>query len=79
MNLFAFDMDDHRFMIAADFWIYVATWIPLTLFTYMAYRVMKATHRERKELALTPVTGSRSKFWFKRLRNPTQYQPDTEL
>ena len=35
MNLFVFNQSTNRIMISQDFWIYVATWIPLTLFTFL--------------------------------------------
>ena len=37
MNFFVFDTDSRTISIANDFWIFVATWLPLTLLTVAIY------------------------------------------
>ena len=39
MNLFMFDQHSKRIVMAENFWIYAATWIPLTLLTIFVYGV----------------------------------------
>ena len=40
MNFFAFNQRTARLVIAEDFWIYVATWLPLTTLTFLGYVIM---------------------------------------
>lgn len=40
MNFFAFNERTARLVIAEDFWIYVATWLPLTMLTFLGYVIM---------------------------------------
>lgn len=37
MNFFVFDTDARQIVIAHDFWIFIATWLPLTLATGLIY------------------------------------------
>ncbi|PYI20671.1 hypothetical protein BO99DRAFT_456176 [Aspergillus violaceofuscus CBS 115571] len=37
MNFFVFDTDARQIVIAHDFWIFIATWLPLTLATGLVY------------------------------------------
>ncbi|MCJ1457002.1 hypothetical protein MMC28_007368 [Mycoblastus sanguinarius] len=49
MNLFAFDQATRRFVIAKDFWIYIVTWIPLTLLTFLGYGLLVLRHKPPQE------------------------------
>lgn len=37
MNFFVFDSTHRRIVIANDFWVFLATWLPLTLVTVAIY------------------------------------------
>ncbi|BCS04314.1 uncharacterized protein AKAW2_80115A [Aspergillus luchuensis] len=37
MNFFVFDEDLRQIVIAKDFWVFLATWLPLTLVTGLIY------------------------------------------
>jgi hypothetical protein len=37
MNFFVFDTTTYRITIAHDFWVFVATWLPLTIITAAIY------------------------------------------
>ncbi|PYI31514.1 hypothetical protein BP00DRAFT_343708, partial [Aspergillus indologenus CBS 114.80] len=37
MNFFVFDTDARQIVIAHDFWVFIATWLPLTLATGLVY------------------------------------------
>lgn len=49
MNLFVFNQQTMRIMIAQNFWIYIATWIPLTVFTFLGYRLLVWRQKLRAE------------------------------
>jgi len=49
MNFFHFDPKARRIVIAGDFWIYLATWLPLTLVTIALYSLMRLNKKESKE------------------------------
>ena len=49
MNLFVFNQQTMKIMIANDFWIYIATWIPLTLLTFLGYGLVVLRHKSRAE------------------------------
>ena len=49
MNLFVFNQQTMKIMIADDFWIYIVTWIPLTLLTFLGYGVLVLRHKPRAE------------------------------
>lgn len=49
MNLFLFDQSTKKLIIADDFWIYVATWLLLTLVTFLGYQVMVRLHKPHAE------------------------------
>ena len=49
MNLFVFNQDTKRIVIAKDFWIYIATWLPLTLLTFVGYQLVVNLHKPRAE------------------------------
>ncbi|KAK3175305.1 hypothetical protein OEA41_002552 [Lepraria neglecta] len=38
-----------KIMIADDFWIFIATWIPLTLLTFLCYALLVLRHKPRQE------------------------------
>ena len=40
MNFFVFNQQTMRIVVAEDLWIYIATWLPLTLLTLLAYGVV---------------------------------------
>ena len=44
MNLFVFNQDTNKLVVAQDFWIYVATWIPLTAVTFVLYGLVVSLH-----------------------------------
>jgi hypothetical protein len=37
MNFFVFNTDTNTIEISGDFWIFIATWLPLTFLTGLAY------------------------------------------
>ncbi|KAK0514786.1 hypothetical protein JMJ35_002165 [Cladonia borealis] len=49
MNLFVFNQQTMKIMIADDFWICIATWIPLTLLTFLCYGLLVLRHKDRAE------------------------------
>ena len=49
MNLFVFNQQTMKLMIADDLWIYIATWIPLTLLTFLGYRLLVLHHKPRQD------------------------------
>ena len=49
MNLFYFNQQTGRLVIAHDFWICVVTWFLLTLVTYLGYRALLVRSRPREE------------------------------
>ena len=49
MNLFLFDQPTKKLIIADDFWIYVVTWLLLTLVTFLGYQVMARLHKPHAE------------------------------
>ena len=40
MNFFTFDSHTMKIVVAEDLWIYIATWLPLTLLTLLGYAVV---------------------------------------
>ena len=40
MNFFTFDSRTMKIVVAEDLWIYIATWLPLTLLTLLGYAVV---------------------------------------
>ena len=66
MNFFAFNERTARLVIAEDFWIYVATWLPLTMITFLGYVIMVL---RRKSCADEVWHWQRSKK-FKRSMGP---------
>ena len=40
MNFFTFDPNTMKIVVSEDLWIYIATWLPLTLLTLLAYAVV---------------------------------------
>jgi Mg2+ and Co2+ transporter CorA len=68
MNLFVFDPDTRRIIIAQDFWIYVLCFVPLTLATVVSAWVWKMVDdkrrvagRKRKGTAMLAVRSRRKK------------------
>ena len=49
MNLFAFNPKTRRLVIADDFWIFVVTWLLLTLLTFLGYGALLIRNRPRIE------------------------------
>ena len=49
MNLFNFNQQTRRLVIADDFWLCVVTWFLLTLVTYLGYCALLIHHRPRGE------------------------------
>ena len=49
MNLFYFNQQTRRLVIANDFWICIVTWFLLTLVTYLGYRALLIRSRPRGE------------------------------
>ena len=49
MNLFVFNPQTRRLVIADDFWIFVATWFLLTLVTFLGYGALLIRNRPRGE------------------------------
>lgn len=62
MNLFAFDQTTRRFVVAKDFWIYIVTWIPLTLLTFLGYGLLVLRHRPRQENGWHWLSKSEPKY-----------------
>ncbi|KAF2132835.1 hypothetical protein P153DRAFT_420745 [Dothidotthia symphoricarpi CBS 119687] len=48
MNFFLFDATSKRLQISSDFWIFVLTWIPLTLITGGTYMLFLYLHARRQ-------------------------------
>lgn len=49
MNLFIFNPQTRRLVIAKDFWICVVTWLLLTLVTFLGYGALIIRNRPRGE------------------------------
>ena len=49
MNLFVFNPQTRRLVIADDFWIFVVTWLLLTLLTFLGYGALLIRNRPRVE------------------------------
>lgn len=49
MNLFLFNTQTRRLVIADDFWICVVTWFLLTLLTLLGYSALVIRNRPRRE------------------------------
>ena len=47
MNLFLYSPTSRSLIIAKNFWLYFATWLPLTALTVICYLLMKAYHKYR--------------------------------
>lgn len=62
MNFFAFSQTNRKFMIADNFWIYVATWLPLTLLTLLAYLMLKEFHEFNGKRVLVKLENLRSRL-----------------
>ena len=46
MNFFEYDEHHGRHLvIAKNAWIYIAVWVPLTVLTYLFYRLMESYHK----------------------------------
>jgi Mg2+ and Co2+ transporter CorA len=48
MNFFYFDQERGKIVIAEDFWIFLASWLPLTLITAAIYVVIVSLNRKQK-------------------------------
>ena len=49
MNLFLFNPKTRRLVIADDFWIFIVTWLLLTLLTFLGYGALLIRNRPRVE------------------------------
>jgi hypothetical protein len=49
MNLFVFNQRTNRIQISTDFWIYVATFVPLTLLTLGLWFVLSRKTKQKRE------------------------------
>jgi hypothetical protein len=49
MNLFVFDQKTRHVVIARDFWIYVAFLVPLTLLTFVVWRILLRQAKQKRE------------------------------
>ncbi len=47
MNFFAFDSSVNRLTIGNNFWVFLATWVPLTLITIAGYAVVVYRRKHR--------------------------------
>ena len=59
MNLFIFNPQTRRLVIADDFWICVVTWVLLTLLTFSGYGVLLIRSRPR---------GANDWHWLNKLK-----------
>ena len=59
MNLFVFNPQTRRLVMADDFWIFVATWFLLTLITFLGYGALLIRNRPR---------GEGGWYWLSKLR-----------
>ena len=50
MNFFYFNPRTSKLVIAKDFWIFVVTWLPLALLTFLGYGALVLRHRPRNKL-----------------------------
>ncbi|KAL9607553.1 MAG: hypothetical protein Q9167_007546 [Letrouitia subvulpina] len=78
MNLFEFDEKNRQLVIAKDFWIYLATWLPLTFFTFLGYLILKGFHEPEEYRVFSRLKGLRSKIRAKRSRDKGDSQ-DVEM
>ena len=51
MNFFYFDSDTMKLVIAKDFWIFVVTWLPLALLTFLGYGALVLRHKPKNKLS----------------------------
>ncbi|CAF9911789.1 MAG: hypothetical protein HETSPECPRED_000445 [Heterodermia speciosa] len=51
MNFFYFNPRTSKLVIAKDFWIFVVTWLPLALLTFLGYGALVLRHRPRNKLS----------------------------
>jgi hypothetical protein len=49
MNLFVFDIATHKVQVSKEFWIYVATFVPLTMLTLGVWFVLFRSAKQRRE------------------------------
>ena len=50
MNLFGFDSQKRRLIAGKDLWIYIAICVPLTIFTFVSWKIYAAKHdRDEKK------------------------------
>ncbi|KAL9044575.1 MAG: hypothetical protein Q9214_002296 [Letrouitia sp. 1 TL-2023] len=79
MNLFEFDENSRQLVIAKDFWIYLATWLPLTFFTFLGYLMLKGFHEPQEYRVISRLKGLRSKMRARRSRVKGDPHQDVEL
>lgn len=78
MNFFAFNQQNRSFVIAKEFWIYVAAWLPLTLLTLLAYLMLKELHESGESWILRNLKIIRSKRQLKKLKGSRRTNQDLE-
>lgn len=78
MNFFAFNQQDRQFVIAKEFWIYVAAWLPLTLFTVLAYLMLKGFHESGDSRILHNLENLRLKHQPKKRKGSRHTNQDLE-
>jgi hypothetical protein len=49
MNLFVFDIATHKVQVSKEFWIYVATFVPLTMLTLGIWFILSRSVKQRRE------------------------------
>lgn len=57
MNLFDFDDSSRNLNVSPKLWLYFATWLPLTLVTFVGYRMMKKEH-DRRDKGVPGLLGN---------------------
>lgn len=61
MNFFGFDSKSKEITIGNDFWIFIATWLPLTLMTGAIYLlVVLWSFRQKRKKRMVSLPGVRS-------------------
>lgn len=65
-------------MVAGNFWIFVATWLPLTLLTLMAYLMLKEFHEFDGKRVLVKLENLRSMLQSRRPKGDRHTKQDLE-
>ena len=65
MNFFLFNPQTRRIEVSKNFWLYMVTWIPLTLVTLIGYLLMRSFYKaKRNDSDSREAFLSRSKEWM---------------